>query len=78
MVKEKLAIVEFPNLNHREAFAIDFAVEVECKYVGHAGDVVEDCHDAVVCIGGIHFVLLTDAVEEQLRIGTVGMHSGFR
>ena len=78
MVKEKLAIVEFPNLNHREAFAIDFAVEIEGKDVGHAGDVVEDCHDAMVGIGSIHFVLLTDAVEEQLRISSVGMHSGFR
>ena len=78
MVKEKLAIVEFPNLNHREAFAIDFAVEVECKYVGHSRYVVEDCHDAVVGVGGIHFVLLADAVEEQLRISSVGMHGGFR
>ena len=78
MVKEKLAIVEFPNLNHREAFAIDFAIEVEGKDVGHAGDVVEDCHDAVVGVGGIHFVLLADAVEEQLRISSVGMHGGFR
>ncbi len=78
MVKEKLAIVEFPNLNHWQAFAIDFAVEVECKDVGHAGNVVENCQDAVVGIGSINFVLLADTVEEQLRIGTVGMHSGFR
>ena len=63
MVKEKLAIVEFPNLNHRQAFAIDFAIEVESEDIGHARDVVEDGHDAVIGVGGIHFVLLADAVE---------------
>ena len=31
----------------------------------------------MVGIGGIHFVLLADAVEQQLGVGAVGMHGGF-
>ena len=63
MVKEKLAIVEFPNLNHRQAFAIDFAIEVEGKDIGHARKVVKDSHDAHVGVGVVDIVLAGHAVE---------------
>ena len=29
-------------LHHRELLAVDFAVEIEGKYVGHAREIVED------------------------------------
>lgn len=44
-------------LYRRDALAIDFAVKVESKYVGHARYEVEHRHDSCVHIVGAHFVL---------------------
>lgn len=40
-------------LHHRELLAVDFAVEIEGKYVGHAREIVEDGHDAGGKFGGV-------------------------
>ena len=44
-------------LNHGKAFTVNLAVEVKCKYVGHARKVVKYSHDAFVSVKAVHFVL---------------------
>ena len=51
-------------LDHGEAFAVNLAVEVEGKHVGHAREVVEYRHDAYISVGAIHLILRRYAVEQ--------------
>ena len=49
--------------DHRELLAVDFAIEIEGKYVGHAREIVEDGHDAGGKIGGVQLILRRDLFE---------------
>ena len=58
-------------LNVGEAHTVYFAVEVECKDIGHTGDVIQNGHDAFVERGCQHVVLGANTTNEQLREGSV-------
>ena len=53
----------------RQTVTIDFPVQVEGKYVGHARDVVEHGLYPFIKPGGVDAVLAGDAVYQQARVG---------
>lgn len=63
-------------LHHRELLAVDFAIEIEGKYVGHAREVVEDGHDAGGKVGGVQLILRRDLFEQELCVFFLGREHG--
>ena len=63
-------------LHHRELLAVDFAVEIERKYVGHAREIVEDGHDAGGKVGGVQLILRRDLFEQELCVFFLGREHG--
>lgn len=63
-------------LHHRELLAVDFSVEIEGKYVGHAREIVEDGHDAGGKVGGVQLILRRDLFEQELCVFFLGREHG--
>ena len=54
-------------LNVGEAHAVYLTVEIEGKDIGHAGDIVQNGHDALVKRGCQNIVLCADTVDDLSR-----------
>ena len=63
-------------LHHRELLAVDFAIEIEGKYVGHAREIVEDGHDAGGKVWGVQLILRRDLFEQELCVFFLGREHG--
>lgn len=54
--------------NYRQADAVDFLVHIECIHVGHAADIVDDCHQARFQVVGVDVVLAAHAADKLARV----------
>lgn len=60
-------------LDYGECEAVDFLIHIQCIDVGHAGNVIDHCHESRLEVGGVNVVLAADALEQLPGIEPVGV-----
>ena len=68
------AISVYP-LYDGERNAINFLVDIECIYVSHATDKVDNSHDSRFKIVAMDIILTADTTDKLLRVESFGVDS---